>query len=82
MPTINEKISGKISDLSTKIDVLYALESLLHDIDSFLYDKSIKYDAGYNPIMDADNNYIYEISDTPKNKLVAEIVEYLTKKYL
>lgn len=78
----NEKITAKITDLSDKIDALYALESLFSDLNNYVYDKSYTYNEDGSTVKDEDGNYITEIRDTPKNKLVTEVIEYLTKKYL
>lgn len=77
-----EKITAKINDLSSKIDTLYALETLLNEMNSYLYDKGFKYDENGSILKDENDDYIYEITDSPKNKLVTELIDYLTKKYL
>ncbi|MBO7691078.1 MAG: hypothetical protein J6T10_00410 [Methanobrevibacter sp.] len=83
MPTTNnEKISARITELSDKIDRLYALESVMNDLDNYVYDKSFSYNEDGSACKDEDGKYVMKISDTPKNKIVSEIIEYLTKKYL
>ncbi len=51
-------------------------------MNSYLYDKGFKYDENGSTLKDENDDYIYEITDSPKNKLVSEVIDYLTKKYL
>lgn len=78
----NPKIDQKINDLSEKIDKLYALESLFRDLESYVYDYNYKHDEDGNLLKDENDDYIKEKADTPKNKLLDEVTDFLNKKYL
>ena len=79
---MNTKINQKITDLSGKIDKLYALETIFREFESYIYDYNYKHDEDGNLLKDENDDYIKEKADTPKNHLLDEVVEYLNKKYL
>lgn len=76
------KIDEKIKDFSEKIDKLYALETLLKEFNNYVYDYNYKHDDEGNLLKDENDEYIKEKADTPKNKLLDEVVDFLNKKYL
>lgn len=78
----NPKIDQKISDLSEKIDKLYALESLFEDFENYVRDHNYKHDEDGNLLKGENDDYIMENADTPKNKLLDEVIDFLNKKYL
>lgn len=76
------KIDEKIRDYSEKIDKLYALETVFKEFNNYVYDYDYKHDEDGNLLKDENDEYIKEKADTPKNKILDEVVEYLNKKYL
>ena len=65
MPTTNnEKISARITELSDKIDRLYALESVMNDLDNYVYDKSFSYQFVPLTSLTPEEQKTFKLSDS------------------